>query len=245
MYLNYSSVLLILFVSLSSFGQSFPNTEIYSWYDTQTGIQNSKLLRGVEYIEEHRMINENHKFFESNDFQKGVLVYDGQLYNDVTLKFNIYDDLLLIYLQYEQRNLFFELFSDKVNNFEISDHKFSYIRAENDSSILGFYEIISEEGDFKIFKKHIKNRTERRDKSLAYFEFYTANPAYVFEYNDEFHDLNKRRDLFSRFPDHKKEIKDFYRDFKKQSRNNPDEFLERLAEKMNVLLSNTQNVIDE
>jgi hypothetical protein len=156
MYLNYSSVLLILFVSLSSFGQSFPNTEIYSWYDTQTGIQNSKLLRGVEYIEEHRMINENHKFFESNDFQKGVLVYDGQLYNDVTLKFNIYDDLLLIYLQYEQRNLFFELFSDKVNNFEISDHKFSYIRAENDSSILGFYEIISEEGDFKIFKKHIK-----------------------------------------------------------------------------------------
>ncbi|MBZ9779495.1 hypothetical protein LB452_11240 [Psychroflexus sp. CAK8W] len=245
MNLNYYSILLILFISLTSFGQSYSNTEIYSWYDTQTGIQNSKLLRGVEYIEEHRMINENHKFLESNEFQKGVLVYDGQLFNEVTLKFNIYDDILLIYLQYEQRNLFFELFSDKVNNFQLHGHEFSYIKTDNDSSILGFYEIISEEGDFKIFKKHIKDRTERRDKRLAYFEFYAAKPAYVFEYNGEFYDLNKRRDLFSRFPDRKKEIKDFYRDFKKQSRNNPDEFMERLAEKMSILLSNTQNDIDE
>ncbi|MFO7743940.1 MAG: hypothetical protein R6V36_00990 [Psychroflexus sp.] len=245
MYINYTLSFLSLFISLSCFGQSFSEAEIYSWYDNQTGIENSSLFRGVEYVEEDRMINEKHKFFQSDEFQKGWVIYDGQLYNNVPLKFNIYNDVLMVYLQHDQKSSFFQLFSDMVDNFQIHGHKFKYLEAKNDPDIQGFYEVISENNDFKIFKKHVKDKKELRDKSVAYIEFSTANPDYVFQINEQFFDLDNRRDLFSRFPDYKKDIRDFYKDFRKQSRNQPDAFMIRLADKMNSLLLIASNDIKE
>lgn len=240
---NYSLIFSFLIISFSCFSQSFSKTEIYSWYDSQIGIENSSLFQGIEYVEEHRMINEKHKFFESNEYRKGRLIYDGQLYDNVPLKFNIYDDLLMVNLQQEQRNSFFQLFSDKVNEFQLNNHKFNFLEAKNDSNIHGFYEVISAEGNFKIFKKYIKEKMEQRDRSFAYFEFSTADPVYIFQINDKFYDLDNRRDLFLQFTHHKKEIRNFYKEFRKQSRNRPDTFMIRLADKMNTLLLIASNDI--
>jgi hypothetical protein len=101
--------------------------------------------------------------------------------------------------------------------------------------------VISEQGDFKIFKKHSKKRKEIRDRNVAYTEFRSANPDYIFQFEDEFFDLDNRRDLFSQFPNQKKEIRGFYRKYRKQSRDKPDIFMKNLAREMNTLLTATNS----
>ncbi|NEV94723.1 hypothetical protein G3567_11265 [Psychroflexus sp. YR1-1] len=245
MHKNIFLIFLSLLIGFSSLSQNTSKAEIYSWYDDQTGIENSVLFRGVEYVEKDRMINDKQKFFNSDKYQKGWVIYDGQLFDDVSLKFNIYDDVLMVNVQQGEKNLFYQLFSDQVDYFQIQDHTFKYLEAGNDAGIQGFYEVISEDKAFKIFKKHIKDRKEKRDKSLAYIEFTTAKPDFIFQYNQEIFDLDNRRDLFSRFPNLKKEIKDFYRDYRKLSRDKPEAFMVKLAQKMNSLLLYTSNAIDE
>jgi hypothetical protein len=245
MYKNYFLILSTFLISFSTFSQSYTKEKIYSWYDKQTGIENSILFRGIEYVETDRMINEKHKFFETRQFQNGSVNYDGQTFFNVPLKYNVYDRLILVNLQKDQGNSIFQLFSDKVNQFQINDHKFRYLKAYNNLDIIGFYEVINEEGQFKIFKKHLKNRMEIRDRSLAYSEFSIADADYIFQFKNEFFELDSRRDLFSKFPDLKREIRSYYSKYRKQSRDNPDTFMKNLANEMNALISTSTNQIQE
>jgi hypothetical protein len=132
-----------------------------------------------------------------------------------------------------------------VNQFQINDHKFRYLKAYNNLDIIGFYEVINEEGQFKIFKKHLKNRMEIRDRSLAYSEFSIADADYIFQFKNEFFELDSRRDLFSKFPDLKSEIRGFYSKYRKQSREKPNVFMRNLANEMNSLISTAKNEIEE
>ncbi|MBZ9632445.1 hypothetical protein LB465_16810 [Salegentibacter sp. LM13S] len=245
MYKNYLLISSFLLISLSTFSQNYSKEKIYSWYDQQTGIENSILFRGIEYVETDRIINEKHKFFKNEEFQNGSVNYDGQTFYNVPLKYNIYDDLLLVNLQQGQRNLFIQLIGDKVNQFQIYDHKFKYLKVDNDSDSKGFYEVINEEGEFKVFKRHLKNRMEIRDKTVAYSEFSTGKPDYIFQFNNEFFELVNRRDLFLEFPGLKNEIRSFYNSNRKRSRDNPDVFMNSLAIKMNDLISTATNEITE
>lgn len=243
MYKTHLFIGLTFFISLSSFSQTSSKEKIYSWYDQQTGIENSILFRGMEYVETDRMINEKHKFFETQKFQNGSLIYDGQIFYKVPIQYNIYDDLILVNLKNEGVNSIFQLFSSKVNQFQINDKKFRFLKANNNLDIKGFYEVINQEGHLKIFKKHLRNRMEIRDRSVAYTEFSVADPNYIFQIKNDFFELDNRRDLLAQFPNLKGEIKDFYSKYRKQYKDNPDTFMNNLADKMNSLISNSTKQI--
>ncbi|OEY71242.1 hypothetical protein [Salegentibacter salarius] len=245
MYKNYFLFFSFFIITLSTFSQNYSEEKIFSWYDQNIGIENTTLFQGIEYVETDRMINEKHKFFETQEFQKGSVTYNGQTFYEVPLKYNIYDDLLLVNLEQDQRNFIFQLIDNQVNQFQIDENKFRYLKSNNNSDILGFYEVINEEGAFKIFKKHLRNRMEIRDRSVAYSEFSPADPDYIFQFKDEFFELDNRRDVYSKFPDLKSEIRGFYSKYRKQSRNNPDLFMKNLANEINSLIPSATNQIQE
>lgn len=245
MYKNHLLIFLIFLINFSSFSQDNSQKKIYSWYDHQTGIENSSLFRGIEYVETDRMINEKHKFFKTQYFQVGEVTYNGQTFYKVPLKYNIYEDLLLVNLQQGQRNFVFQLINDKVNQFQINDHKFRYLKTDNNPDIEGFYEVINEEGQFKIYKKHLQNRREVRDRSIAYIEFSTDNPEYIFKYKNDFFKFGNPRELFSEFPALKSKIKSFYSKNREQSRDKPDIFMSNLTREMNTLILTESNEIQE
>lgn len=243
MYKNSLPILAIFFINFFSFSQSAIPPEVYSEFDKNSGIENSLLFRGIEYVETDRMINEKHKFFKTKMFEKGTLSYNGETFYDVPLKYNIYNDLLLVNLQQGTRNFIFQLISDKVNNFIIDNHQFRYLRAINKTEITGFYEILNEEGDFKIYKKHLQNSREIRDKNVSYMEFISEDSKYVYQFNKEFFELNNRSELIKNFPVYKNEIKNFYKENREQFRKNPDVFMASLAREMNLLILSYSNKI--
>ena len=221
MYKIHLLFLSVFFISFSTFSQVDSQKKIYSWYDTQNGIENSMLFRGIEYVETDRMINERHKFFKTDKFQKGALMYDGQTFYEVPLKYNIFNDLLLVNLQQGSRNLIFQLISNKVDNFMIGEHQFKYLKSRNNIKLEGFYEVINDQGEFKIYKKHLQNSREIRDKNLAYTEFNREDPEYIYQIGSDNFSLGSRSELMSNFPEFKRQIRSFYKENHFQKLKNP------------------------
>jgi hypothetical protein len=236
--------LLFFLIVLFCKAQDSLSTEIYTWYDTKTVSERSYLYRGIEYSEKDRMLNDKHKFFETNAYKIGQLTYDGQVYNDVPMNYNIYDDLLLVNIE-EKLNNFFQLFSDKVEAFSVLGHDFKNITPENNGNIQGFYEVIDDDEPFKIYKKHILARKRINDVDQFYFEFTAKDSEYIYEFNGDYHELNQSKDLVLKLPEHEKEIKDFFRDNSKVLRKTPDIFMSRLAKKINLILNNSQETISK
>ena len=231
--------------TLFTFSQTSSEERNYVWYDQNFGIENTKLFQGIEYVETDRMINDHHKFFETQEFLNGSITYGGQTYYQVPLKYNIYNDLLLVNLQQGLKNSIFQLISDKVEQFKINETRFRYIKSNGDSDLEGFYEVINEEGAFKVFKKHLRSRMEIRDKRIAYSEFKPVDPEYIFQYKNKYLELDNSKDLFTELPEHKIKIKSFYRKYREQRRNNPDMFMKNLSTEVNALISSATNQIKE
>ena len=240
---NYLLLISVLLITFSGLSQDYSQKTIYSWYDKQSGIENSILFRGIEYVEKDRMINEKHKFFKTQLFQNGSLTYDGQTFYGVPLKYNIFNDLLLVNLQQGSKNLIFQLIRNKVDSFTIDSHKFKYLNDSNLSEIEGFYEVINDEEEFKIYKKYLQNSRELRDENVAYIEFSMEDSIYIYQLGTDFYKLGNRNDLISKFPQLKKEIRNFYKQNKLILKDSPEVFMSNLAREMNILISSLSNKV--
>ena len=94
--------LILLFFCINSsslFSQNNSSSEnYYNWFDNIIGINNTNLLNGIEFKEEYRTLENNSQYFFSNQFIPGDLIYNGQPYYDVDMKYDIYEDQLIIRL---------------------------------------------------------------------------------------------------------------------------------------------------
>ncbi|MBE7638850.1 hypothetical protein GUB10_00765 [Salegentibacter sp. BLCTC] len=245
MHKNYLFFFFYFVFLYSTFSQAYSKEKIYAWHDQNLEVQNTRLFQGIEYVETDRVINDLHKFFETNEFQKGSITYGGQTYYDIPLKYNIYNDVLLVNLQQNLKNYIFQLIDNKVEQFKINETRFRYLKSSENSDIEGFYEVINEEGAFKVFKKHLKSRMEKRDKQIAYSEFKSVGSNYIFQFKNKYFELNNSKDLLTELQLHKNKIKSFYRKYRRQRRNSPDVFMKNLANEINTLISSTTNQIKE
>ena len=236
--------ILAFFVSTLCVAQNSLSTEIYKWYDSNTITERYDLFKGIEYVEKDRVLNDEHKFFKTIEYTKGKLKYGGQVYNDVLMKYNIYDDLLLVNIKDELNN-FFQLFSNEVAEFSLLGHTFKYIESKTDKNIKGFYEIMNDDETFEIYKKHILNRKRINDLDQIHFEFKEEDSEYIFELKGEYYTLDQSDDLITVFPEHENEINEFFKRNKKMLRKTPDVFMNRLADRINSILDSPLKSVTE
>lgn len=203
--------------------QSADNSFVYSWFDQVVGQANTGIYNAVEYIEEHRTINEHHKFFLNEFFLPASVVYDGQPYYDVELKYNVYDDLLQVKVQHKNNPAIFQLLSEKVESFRIPDHSFINLQEQG-----GFHEVLLENEELGLYKKHRKSIKKREDEQFVYYEFPSEAPHYLLRYDQDFHRINSRRDILRIFPENKRIIREFYSSARSLRKSNPDAFFQQL-----------------
>lgn len=209
----------------------------YNWFDGIVGIENTDLFNGVEYIEQHVMINEKQKYFRSVLFLPGSVVYDGQRYFDVEMKYNVYDDLLLLKGIGEKP---MQLHKDLVTEFSLEGHSFINIQADG-SDVEGFYELLLEEEQLRLLKKHTKKPQKFLDKSFTYYEFHDDTSRYAVYYREDYFPVNNRRQVLRAFPDHSGEIRRFYRRNQSLAKSKPDAFMTGLFKELSRLSSYPNN----
>lgn len=212
--------------------------DILKGFDKIVGLESTPLFNGTEYTESHRMINENHKFFMSFDFLPGSIVYEGQPFYNLHLKYNIFEDLVIVNIENLDGSTIFQLHQEKIDSFSIAFHHFVHIKRDISEDIQeGFYELLEEEGNLSLLKKYRLRLSQLLDENFAYYEFDHLEPKYILKYGEEFIVLNSRRNLSRVFQEIKKDIKEYYRKERDLRKNDPDLFYTNLLPILNSSLT--------
>lgn len=238
-------VRIILLLGLSCtqhiYGQSSGEEQFHILFDSIMGAENSGLFNGVGYLEKHRTINENHKFFLTQDFTRGRLDYFGQPYYDVELKYNIFEELLLAKLSHSGGETILQLINEKVERFSIGTNDFINIRDRNTQNISGFYELLYDNGRFQLLKKHARQLSEKRDKSFVYYEFKERQQDYLLRVDNNFQEIDSWRDLARLFPEQRRAIRAYSRSNSGLRKSNRDTFMANLLQVIDLPSSEANN----
>lgn len=244
--MKYLPLILLELCSMGLFSQNIKtNPAYYNWFDSIIDISNTNLLNGITFKEKYKTLDGNNQYFLEYDFILGNLVYDGQPYFDVQMKYDLSGDDLIIKLSTSKSGQFaIQLIKDHVIEFQIDHHLFINSNSLNsDLSALdkkGFLEVIYQSKTISVYKKHIKNSEQRRNDRFAYTKFISKTMYYI-DYGNTFHVLRSKKDMIQIFPDLKKNITDFYSKNRPLLKYNYNAFLRKLMEHLNE--SNKLNYI--
>jgi len=194
--------LLLLFNSLmlraqTSFDSSYANA--ISVYTTTIGL-NQHIYNGAEYIDyDHRITGS--PFFEKNSFVNGSIVYDGILYNNVQLIYDIWRENVVI-KNYNRLPLL--LINEKVSAFDLEGHQFIKITTDSLTEKLGlsgFYNVLCN-GTVKLFAKRKKLLEEKITTPTIEASFIQKNEYYILN-NSVFYAVANKKSLLNALDDQK------------------------------------------
>jgi len=204
-----------IFLSCHVFAQdSLPDSLFYQKAISNTRSQfmknigaNSYLYTGVAYERYWNRVK-GHPFFMTDQFQNGKLYYNGTLYQDVPLLYDMLRDEVVSKTFSKNTNLV--LVSGKIRYFTIGNH--SFVRVVQDSSNntfvnTGFYEKLYQGNASVLVKREYKiERSLKADEDTSKF---TEYDHYYIEKEGTFHAIVNENDLQSLFKDQKTEIRKF------------------------------------
>ena len=229
----------LLLSSYSSLSQSGVESTTYLWADQIVGLENSGLIKGTEYLEQNISINDNNKYFLSPHlYISGSITVEGEPFYGLHLKYNIFDDLLLLRVEISGGIRIFQPQRNKIDAFSIADHRFINIKdeKENQTGLNGFHEVLLEKENLVLYKKHLLKRKKLLKKKFIYFEFEKNDPDYVIKYKGVYSPATKRRQILQEFPNQRKPIRKFYKEHKKERKENPDHFMVLFTKELSRIL---------
>lgn len=238
----FKAIVVLGFVT-SMCGQDQAEIGYYNYFDKEVGVENTGLYQGVMYMEKYRTINELTQFFKSGDFQSGSVCYEGQCYYDLDLKYDVYEDQVLLKLISKAGGGTLKLFKDKIDNFNIGEHHFIKIERQDAPNLnaFGFYEVAYQSDRLTLYSKYSKKSFERKDRKSLYYEFPDGHTEHVLLYAGNYHIVNSKKDNVLVFPELKKEIDKFYNLARGLRKSDPDGFQVSLMKRIELLLTQPKN----
>ncbi|MEO9891573.1 hypothetical protein [Aurantibacter sp.] len=182
---------------------------LYSFFDSITTIENSEIHSGLIYKEKHRTKSRKSKFFPEPNFVTGSVVFNNQPYYNLQIKYNVYDDELLLQVKKKYGGDILQVHKLNVNNFKLNNH--SFLKIENKKLGAGYYEVISIKNKLKLLLKRKKSIHEILDKKLVFYEFEDAKNEYYLSYKNNLYSIEKYTDFTSVFPDLETELTKHYK----------------------------------
>lgn len=229
----------ISYISNPIVAQQKSEEQLKVFYDSIVGTENLPILNGVELIEPNRVLNQKYQYFQSGQFLEGSVSYDGQNYNNLNLRFDLYRDLLFAKLDENiEGTRLIELIKQKVNGFRIQDHNFKNVTFHQSTFDSGFYEILFSKDGYEVLKKPKLRRIDKRDKNIRYYEFEKISTLYLIKTpNSKFYEVKKSE--FNNLTGNCSDlITDFFKSNRDMSRDNEDRFSKELASLL--LINNCQ-----
>lgn len=158
------------------------DTALYTWSDSIIGQPNTGLFNGIVYVEKHKMINEKHKFFEEYNFVLGKVIFDGKPFENILLKYNIYEDQLILRYSFAPNEPSILIDKNKINGFTLLGHNFVNLKIETEKqeTINGFFERLVVKNGVELLKKYNKRIRNKTNDKIKYQEFLDDPSYYVY-----------------------------------------------------------------
>ena len=173
-----------------------------------------ELINGKIYIQEHLMAG-GHPFFLSPEWQQGNITVNGDLFEDVFLKYNIYtDELILKAERYRGGTAVISLNNGFVDDLHLEDR---YFINSMDFKVRGlqtdFVELIYH-GRFDFYVSYVKLFNNNYSNKTPYGNYAkTLRNYYIFQ-DSLLTSVSSKKSLLSYFDLYKKEVKKYLKKHK-------------------------------
>jgi hypothetical protein len=169
------------------------------------------LYTGRQYLDYRNVLDEgHHPFFRTVDFQPGSVYYDGILYDNLPLQYDILKNAVVIWDP--NRKYFIELVNEKLDWFTAGDTRFVHIRpvaAAKTQIDDGFYRLLYD-GKTAVLKKEAKRVVQEIDikKVLRMTE---ETPAYYIRKGNTYFPVSNKSSVLKVLAEQKSELNQFIR----------------------------------
>ena len=186
----------------------------YNFIDNQ-----SRLYNGNEHLGYSQRIT-GFAYFGENNWQTGTVLYDGLVFKNVPMLFDLYKDLVIV--RHFNEYLKIALISPKVKSFTIADHHFIRIVQDSLTNPLlktGFYDVLYD-GNLTCLARRTKIIEETVTDHLEQ-EFVEKNFYYI-KKNGVFKAVKSYKGLLEILKEHGKEIRRYLKKNKIKFRKNKE-----------------------
>jgi hypothetical protein len=197
----------------STFYQTPVNNAI-TYFKQAMGIQ-SGLYNGQEYVFYNQQKKDNVFFHDQEFWAVSTINYDGALFTDVPVMYDLFKDAVVIQLYDKTAN--YSLINEKIENFTLLNHHFIYKKSDSLSTnglVSGLYDQLYN-GKSEVLIKRKKELQITTTQQKLYLE---NNKLFVKK--GLYHEVSSRAGLLSILKDKKKEIRKYINDNNIEFRNN-------------------------
>ena len=191
---------------------------VKQYYNSQRGAQ-SAIYNGKVFYSYPSDI-EGIPYFQSSNWQKGTVVYENIIYEDILMKYDQVKGQLIV-TPSETGGMHISLYSPRIQEFRFSGFQFIYFNRENDNSSLpeGFYQVLVK-GTITAFANTTKTISEKIVGNALYKKF-EENVSYYLLKKGQYYHINSQNDLLNALEEHRKEIKGLLRTMKLNHKKDP------------------------
>ncbi len=187
----------------------------------------SHLYNGSEYVDYDNYI-EGFQYFGTDDWEDATIHYDGTLYRDVPLLYDIkLDQVITDNLAGPLR---IRLVSEKIRYFTLLGHTFVRIVADSVQNPVvrtGFYDQLYA-GNVQVLAKRIKLIHEQISNGQVERDFYERNRYFV-KKEGKFYPVKGRGSVLGVFDDRKKALQKYLREKKIKYKRDPESAMVQMA----------------
>jgi hypothetical protein len=174
-----------------------------SYYHKFTN-QRSRLYNGKEFIQYHPDIT-GHAFFENNQLNQGFIIYDGLLFENVNMQYDLVKDEVVI----QHFDVFFKLvlISEKVSEFNLLGHHYKRLVKDPTNKLpgaTGFYDFLHE-GKITLIVKRTKRIEETVTDKIN--RKVTAKDFFYIISDGTWRPVNSQKSLLAVFGNRAKEVR--------------------------------------
>jgi hypothetical protein len=213
--------------------QSVKEIETYNWFDKNVGIESLDIKNGAAHLNFDKTLDNQNRYYGSDDFKKGNVNYNNQNYFDLFFKYDIYDDELVLRPYNESNNTKINLIKENINYFTLGNEKFVNLKELNKTTFKGGYyeEVVINNNIILYIKYHKEKKKNIKDESnvieyLPRFEFILLK-------ENKLNLINEKKEIVALFPASKTKINDFYLMNKNLRRENTALFMKNLMKYIN------------
>jgi len=203
-----------------------PEKNTIDYYYRAIG-DNSHLYNGREYVSPvYRQ--DMDPYFKSAPMTRGDIHYDGFLYTNVFITYDILNDALITYRSDQRFRV--ELVKEKIGSFSILGHLFIRIVPDSmNAGVIdpGFYDLLYD-GRLQVIARREKKIQESIVQNVANVQMVESERIYVRK-EKKYYFINSQHSLLGLLKERKKDLKKFMHENKIRFKDNPENCIVLLA----------------
>jgi len=184
--------------------------------------ENLHLYNGSEYLRHGHGVK-GFPYFQSAGMLKGDVFYDGNLYPDINMQYDLEEDNLVI--SDYSGNVFIRLVKEKVQYFIIDGHRFDHLRAAAGLPADGYYESLYN-GKLNVYARQQKTTVQALNPADEGYRLYNT---WFVEKQGAFFSVEGEGPLLEILSDKKDLLKKYIRSNKLKFKKAPEMFLARVT----------------